>query len=134
MGARRLALSRATAIGSCIAIAQGGYYALSGLWPLLHMRSFVAVTGPTTDLWLVQAFGGLVAAVGAVLLARGLGGKADAATQQFGFATASALVTIDVWFFLKGAISAVYLIDGAAQLVLAGCWVWLLARYRGMEP
>lgn len=119
---------RPTAVGSGIAIAQGGYYAVSGLWPLFHMRSFTAVTGPKTDLWLVQSFGLLVAAVGAALLARGLAAKADATTAQFGVATSIALVVIDVWFFLNGAISAVYLADGAAQLVLVGAWAWLLVR------
>jgi hypothetical protein len=122
------ATSRLTAIASGIAVAQGGYYAVSGLWPLFHMRSFTAVTGPKTDLWLVQAFGLLVAAVGAVLLARGLSAKADAATAQFGLATSIALVAIDVWFFLSGAISAVYLADGVAQLLLASAWAWLLVR------
>jgi hypothetical protein len=94
------------------------------------MRSFTAVTGPKTDLWLVQAFGLLVAAVGAVMLARGLSAKADAATAQFGLATTSALVAIDGWFFQNGAVSAVYLVDGAAQLVLASGWAWLLVRSR----
>lgn len=121
-------MSAPIAIGRWIAIAQGGYYAISGLWPLFHMRSFTAVTGPKTDLWLVQAFGLLIAAVGAVLLVRGLAGKADAATREFGLATSIALVAIDVWFFLRGAISAVYLADGVAQLLLAVGWGWQLAR------
>ena len=111
-------------------MAQGGYYVVSGLWPLIHMRSFTTLTGPKTDLWLVQAFGLLVAALGAVFLTRGLSAKADAATSQFGLAASSALVAIDVWFFLTGAISSVYLADGAAQLLLASGWAWLLIHNR----
>ena len=60
-----------------IAGTQGSYFLLTGVWPLLHMRSFLAVTGPKTDLWLVETVGVLVAAIGAGLLlsaARGYAG------------------------------------------------------------
>ena len=34
--------------------AQGALYVVTGVWPLLHMASFEAVTGPKTDDWLVR--------------------------------------------------------------------------------
>ena len=37
-----------------LAIGQGAYYALTALWALVHVRSFQAITGPKTDLWLVK--------------------------------------------------------------------------------
>lgn len=40
----------------------GWYYLMTGIWPLLHIRSFVWMTGPKTDRWLVKAVGGLVTA------------------------------------------------------------------------
>ncbi|HEX2022926.1 MAG TPA: hypothetical protein VHH36_09430, partial [Candidatus Thermoplasmatota archaeon] len=51
-----------------LAAGQGAYFAATGAWPLLHMPSFLAVTGPKTDLWLVDTVGALVLVVGAVLL------------------------------------------------------------------
>jgi hypothetical protein len=42
------ALARATAR---LTTAQGAYYVLSGLWPLLSRRSFETLPGPKTD-WL----------------------------------------------------------------------------------
>jgi hypothetical protein len=50
---------------------QGAYYVGSGLWPVLHMRSFEALTGPKTDRWLVRSYGVLTAAIGVVLLSSG---------------------------------------------------------------
>ncbi|MDX2152697.1 MAG: hypothetical protein SFV54_18290 [Bryobacteraceae bacterium] len=47
---------------------QGTVYVLTGLWPLVHMPSFLAVTGPKTDLWLVNTVGWVVTVIGAVLL------------------------------------------------------------------
>src|SRR5262249_51641109 len=48
---------------------QGLYYVLAGVWPLLNMHSFLAVTGPKTDLWLVNTVAVLLVVIGAVLLA-----------------------------------------------------------------
>jgi uncharacterized protein (DUF2236 family) len=43
------------------------YYLATGLWPILHIRSFMAITGPKRDQWLVKAMGAVVAAVGAAV-------------------------------------------------------------------
>src|SRR5690606_20176976 len=50
--------------------AQGWYYLASGVWPLVHYRSFIAVTGPKADDWLVRTFGALIAVVGVELVRR----------------------------------------------------------------
>jgi hypothetical protein len=107
-----------------IALAQGFYYLASGLWPILHLASFMAITGPKTDHWLVQSFGLLVAATGVVFLWRGVHGGVDQATRQFGIATSLALAAIDFWFVCSGAISAIYLADGVAEVALAAAWLW----------
>lgn len=54
-----------------LAWVQGGFYVVTGVWPLLHLPSFLAVTGPKTDLWLVQTVGGLVAVFGLMLVVAG---------------------------------------------------------------
>ena len=43
-----------------LAWVQAGYFVVTGVWPIVHMRSFLAVTGPKTDLWLVKTIGVLV--------------------------------------------------------------------------
>ena len=34
-----------------LAYAQSAYFAATGVWPIVHMPSFLRVTGPKTDLW-----------------------------------------------------------------------------------
>ena len=34
-----------------ILLIQGVYYALTGIWPVVHIGSFMKVTGPKRDLW-----------------------------------------------------------------------------------
>ncbi len=40
-----------------VAAAQAVYYVLTGVWPLVSMKTFLKVTGPKTDLWLVRTIG-----------------------------------------------------------------------------
>ena len=44
-----------------LAMIQGAYFLATGIWPLLHLASFMRVTGPKTDRWLVKTVGALVA-------------------------------------------------------------------------
>jgi hypothetical protein len=50
--------------------AQGGYYLVTGLWPLVHLASFEAITGPKVDDWLVRMVGLLAAVIGATAVWR----------------------------------------------------------------
>src|SRR4051794_41292394 len=64
-----------------VATLQGLYYLATGVWPLVSMDTFLAVTGPKTDLWLVNTVGLLVGVVGVALLVaawRGLSPEAGA--------------------------------------------------------
>jgi hypothetical protein len=50
-----------------IAGAHAGYLAGTGIWAVVHRRSFEAVTGPKHDYWLVRIVGALAAVLGATL-------------------------------------------------------------------
>ncbi len=106
-----------------LALMHGGYYAATGLWPFLHMRSFEAVTGPKTDHWLVQTVGLLVGTLGAGLLAsatRGEGPSRDLASTAA--ATAAGLALLEGVFVAQRRIAPVYLLDAAAEIALAVGW------------
>jgi hypothetical protein len=51
-----------------LSLVQGAFYAATGLWALVDLDSFMAVTGPKTDHWLVKTVGILVTVIGGVLL------------------------------------------------------------------
>ncbi|MBV8759787.1 MAG: hypothetical protein JO257_21030 [Deltaproteobacteria bacterium] len=95
--------------------AQGVFYIATGLWPILHLRSFLRVTGPKRDTWLVQTLGGLIAAVGAALLVD--------KSRTLGIASAMTLGVADVTFAGKGRISPVYFADAVAEGALAALWL-----------
>ncbi len=51
-----------------VALVQGIYFLVTGIWPLISMRTFLTITGPKTDLWLVKTVGLVLAVIGAVLI------------------------------------------------------------------
>jgi hypothetical protein len=111
-----------------LAALQGVYFVVTGVWPLVHMDSFLAVTGPKTDLWLVQTVGALIAAVGAVLLLAAARRAVSWEVVLLGAGAAAALGLVDVIFVARGVIPPVYLADAAAEAALVVWWGAVAAR------
>jgi hypothetical protein len=96
----------------------------TGLWPLLHMRSFQAVTGPKVDGWLVRTVSLLIVVIGATIGLAQRRNRIDAEIAVLGGASAAALATVDVVGVAVGRISPVYFLDAAFELPLAAGWLW----------
>jgi len=107
---------------SALALGQGAFYAATGVWPILHLRSFEAVTGPKTDGWLVKTVGGLVGVVGGALLAAGRRGHVSRELRAVAVGSAAVLTAIDVVYVSKGRISPIYLLDAVAEAALIAGW------------
>ena len=101
-----------------IAARQGAYYCLTGLWPLLHMKSFEAVTGRKRERWLVLTVGMLVGAIGGGLLMAVREKRVDPALRNIAWATATGIAALEFPLALTGRIRAIY----AADALLETCW------------
>ena len=106
---------------------QGWYFLLTGVWALVHIRSFQLVTGPKTDLWLVKIVGVLVAVIGVVLLVAARQRRIDSPIVLLAVGSALGLAGIDLVYVLAGRISPVYLLDAAGEVGLIG--LWALGRF-----
>jgi hypothetical protein len=113
-----------------IAIIQGLYFFLTGVWPIVHMRSFLAVTGPKTDLWLVKTVGVVVGVIGIVLLVAAARGRVTPELALLAVGSAAGLAAVDVVYVTKRVIDKVYLLDALAEVVLIIGWgvAWLFVR------
>ena len=103
--------------------AQGVYYVATGVWPVLDLRSFEAVTGPKQDDWLVRTFGLLIAVVGVELVHR-------PHSAWLGAGAAAALGAAETVFVAKGRISPVYLLDAMLGACFVGGWLTSPTRQR----
>src|SRR4051812_460046 len=113
-----------------IALIQGVFYLATGLWPLIDVDSFQAVTGPKIDIWLVRTVGVLVTVVGMVLLTAARRRSVGTEVALLAVGSALGLSGIDIIYVLSGTISPIYLADAVVELGLIGAWA-LAWRHRG---
>jgi hypothetical protein len=115
---------------SRLARAHGAFNVVFGLWPLLHYRSFEAVSGPKTDHWLVKTVGGLMTAAGYAQFraAASLDGRAMA--RRIGLGTAATFMIVDLRYVSHGRISRIYLLDAVLEMYWLIAWATDLALER----
>ena len=106
-----------------IALVQGVFYLATGIWPLIDIDSFQAVTGPKMDLWLVRTVGVLVAVIGAVLVTAARRQRLGAEIMLLAVGSALGLAAIDIIYVLSGTISPIYLADAVAEIGLVAAWI-----------
>ena len=109
---------------------QGLYYAATGVWPLVSMDTFLAVTGPKTDLWLVRTVSLLITSIGAALLVSAKTNQATAPIGLLAVSSAAFLAWVDANYSLRGVIWPVYLLDAFVEVGLIVGWVatYLISR------
>jgi hypothetical protein len=106
-----------------LALLQGGFYLITGLWPIIDLGSFEAVTGPKTDGWLVHTAGGLIAAIGLALLVAGARRNVSPEIRLLAICSALVLTLIELVYVVGGRIGAVYLLDALVEIAPIAGWV-----------
>ncbi len=122
-------------MGRFMAAVQGLYYVATGAWPFIHLASFLAVTGPKTDIWLVYTVSVLILVIGMVVLAAAWTNRVSGEVIVLAVGSAIGLTGIDVVYVLRDVISEVYLLDAIAEVLLIAGWgiVVLLHTRAGQE-
>lgn len=110
-----------------LALLHAAYFVLTGTWPILHVRSFLRVTGPKTDLWLVKTVGVLIVVIGLTLGIAGWRGQINSSIATLAIGSALSLMLVDVIYVFKGVIPRIYLLDAIAEIALIIAWIvfWL---------
>lgn len=114
---------------------QGFYYFVTGVWPLVSIRTFLWVTGPKTDNyqtyrledhWLVNTVAMLILSVAIPLLVAAWRREFGVSIACLAIISAIALTSIDIIYVARQVIEPVYLLDAAIELALLGAWGALL--------
>jgi len=105
-----------------VAITQGCYFFITGIWPLFSIGTFQMVTGRKTDLWLVKTVGLVLAVIGATLFMAGARAEVTLSTALLAVGSAAGLAGIDIVYAGKKVISSVYLLDAVLEAALIIWW------------
>jgi hypothetical protein len=116
---------------SILLFIQGIYTLITALWPLVHISSFLAVTGYKEDLWLVKTVAAILLAVAACFLAACRSVDKNIPVYVLAITSAIALATIDFYYSVNDVISNVYQADGVLQILFLISWLLILtSMYR----
>ncbi len=105
----------------------GAYYLCGGLWPLLSLTTFEAVTGPKEDDWLVRSVGSLLVVAGIILFTQP-DRYVERSAVKLAVGTSLALGCVAMISSAGGWISSLYVVDGAIHLLFAAAWAFLVWR------
>lgn len=108
-------------------LVQGLYFFITGLWPLLHIESFIWLSGPKYDIWLVKTVGILLALIGLHMIVAGYYRRTNAENVLISAGSAAALATVDIYYVAIGRIWTVYLLDAAVEIIFIILWILLIS-------
>jgi len=106
-----------------VALIQGIYFFVSGIWPIISMRTFLKVTGPKTDLWLVKTVGIVLAVIGLVLIVAQIQVEINTSIILLAIGSALSLALVEFIYVAKRVISPIYLADAVVELIFIGWWI-----------
>jgi|1186.fasta_scaffold11580_2 hypothetical protein len=112
-----------------LALAHGAFLAATGLWPLLHLRSFARLTAPRPEGWLTRGAGLCCTNLGAALLAAGARGKVAQELRLAAGTTGLTIAALDLHSAARRR-SLPQLLNGLAQLAFAAAWTMAELRDR----
>jgi hypothetical protein len=116
-----------------LARVHGGSYLATGIWSIVHRRSFETVTGSKTDYWLVRTVGALVSVIGATLLLGSRRSQTPPEVVMLAVGSALSLSAVDVVSVAQRRISPVYLLDALGELALVIAWMRVWRRSAARE-
>jgi hypothetical protein len=131
------AIRRRTSSARRVARVQGVVYVATGVWPLVDLRSFEAVTGPKVDGWLVKTVAGLLVTIGGVELWAARREDPSAEIGVLGAGTAATLGAVAAYNAARARIRRVYYGDAALEGAFVLAWAAAAvgsSRHRGDAP
>jgi hypothetical protein len=110
------------AFGRLVPWLQGSYYILTASWSLSSIDTFMKVTGPKTDIWLVRVVGLLLVVCGTVLLLSAVRRRICPEIAVLAAGYAAALAGADIAYVLNGTIWPIYMLDALFEAAFILGW------------
>lgn len=118
-----------------VCLLHGIYYFVTGVWPLLHIESFIWISGPKYDIWLVKTVGIILAVIGLSLFSAGLKKRIQPETILLALGSAAGLASVDIYYAaIIDRIYDIYLLDALAEIILVFLWLLYLRPVKGDKP
>lgn len=105
---------------------QALYYSITAIWPIVDVESFVEVSGPKTDVWLVKTVAVLLIAISINFFVNLYTRSYSTSVVALALSSAIGLASIDIYYVSINRISRVYLADAALEIILIIAWLIII--------
>jgi TRAP-type uncharacterized transport system fused permease subunit len=112
---------------------EGLYSLVTAIWPILDIDSFMKVTGPKTDQWLVKTVSVLILSIAVFFLVQLRYNSPIVPVAILGILFSAGLIVIDFYYPSIDRISNIYMADGVVQIIFLLCWINILLRRTSIE-
>jgi hypothetical protein len=113
-------------------LAQGIYYLLLGLWPLLGIGSYQAATEYVETPWIVHSAAVLLLVIGATLCLAAYRRQGTAEILTLAFGSGLGMAIVDLHLYYRG-LSWLFVLDAILQVLLMAFWLYGWQRTRQAE-
>jgi hypothetical protein len=111
-----------------ILLIQTLYYFITAAWALVDIDSFIKVTGPKTDIWLVKTVAVLLLAICAAFSTAFIQKFANSPVVMLAVTCCLVLIIVDCYYVWTKTISKVYLLDAIIEFIVLVLWVFFLVK------
>jgi len=108
-----------------VLVLQGIYILLTALWALADIKSFMFITGPKTDIWLVKTVAVSLISISLFFLLSSTK-REERAVSFIAFVFSFGFAYIDFFYSLNKTIRWVYAIDGIVETLFGLLWLYFL--------
>jgi hypothetical protein len=111
-----------------ILLIQTLYYFITAAWALVDIDSFIKVTGPKTDIWLVKTVAVLLLAICAAFSTAFIQKIVNSPVVMLAVTCCLVLIIVDCYYVWTKTISKVYLLDAIIEFIVLVLWVFFLVK------
>ncbi|MDB5264058.1 MAG: hypothetical protein JWQ14_3341, partial [Adhaeribacter sp.] len=101
---------------------------ITGIWPFVHLASFLWVTGPKNDIWLLKTVAALITINGLTFLVSAYRREFNVPVGMLAVGSAFSLMAVDIYYATSDVIWDVYLLDAVAEAAFIAAWTIVLCR------
>ena len=104
---------------------QGMYIFLTALWALVDIKSFMIITGPKTDIWLVKTVAVSLISISLFFILSSAKSE-DPAVSFAAFVFSFGFGYLDFFYSMNNTIRWVYAIDGIIESLFGLLWLYFI--------
>lgn len=106
-----------------VPLIQGIYFMITLIWPVIDIESFMVVTGPKVDIWLVKTVSALLFPYAVICFWVAMKRPLSTIIILCMVLMSWGLAFVELYYYFNGTIKWVYAVDALLQILFSYWWI-----------